>query len=128
MTVEDFTGLTLKEAEKQLKALGLTAQTVGSGETVTAQIPMAGNVVPGNSQVLLYMGEIPEERLVTVPDFTGMTRQQASDAAGLLGLYILVTGNDAMHAVVTAQSQPKETQVPVGTTIKLEFADIKAAD
>ena len=128
VTVEDFTGLTLKEAEKQLKTLGLTAQTVGSGETVTAQIPMAGNVVPGNSQVLLYMGEIPEERLVTVPDFTGMTRQQASDAAGLLGLYILVTGNDAMQAVVTAQSQPKETQVPVGTTIKLEFADIKAAD
>ena len=128
VTVEDFTGLTLKEAEKQLKALGLTAQTVGNGETVTAQIPMAGNVVPGNSQVLLYMGEIPEERMVTVPDFTGMTRQQASDAAGLLGLYILVTGNDAMHAVVTAQSHPKETQVPVGTTIQLEFADIKAAD
>ena len=128
VTVEDFTGLTLKEAEKQLKNLGLTAQTVGDGEIVTAQIPMAGNVVPGNSQVLLYMGEIPEERLVTVPDFTGMTRQQASDAAGLLGLYILVTGNDAMRAVVTAQSQSKETQVPVGTTIKLEFTDIKAAD
>ena len=128
ITVEDFTGLTLKEAEKQLKSLGLTAQTVGSGETVTAQIPGAGNSVPGNSQVLLYLGEIPEERQVTVPDFTGMTRQQANDAAGLLGLYILVTGNDAMHAVVTAQSQPKDTQVPVGTTIKLEFADIKAAD
>ncbi len=128
VTVEDFTGLTLKEAEKQLKSLGLTAQTVGSGETVTAQIPTAGNIVPGDSQVLLYMGEIPEERTVAVPDFTGMTRQQANDAAGLLGLYILVTGNDAMHAVVTAQSQPKDTQVPVGTTIKLEFADIKAAD
>ena len=128
VTVEDFTGLTLKEAEKQLKNLGLTAQTVGDGEIVTAQIPMAGNVVPGNSQVLLYMGEIPQERLVTVPDFTGMTRQQASDAAGLLGLYILVAGNDAMNAVVTSQSQPKGTQVSVGTTIKLEFADIKAAD
>ncbi len=128
VTVEDFTGLTLKEAENQLKALGLTAQTVGSGETVTAQIPMAGNVVPGNSQVLLYLGEIPEERLVAVPDFTGMTRQQANDAAGTLGLYILVTGNDAAGAVVTAQSQPKATQVPVGTTITLEFADLKAAD
>ena len=128
ITVEDFTGLTLKEAEKQLKTLGLTAQTVGSGETITAQIPAAGNVVPGDSQVLLYLGEIPEERQVTVPDFTGMTRQQANDTAGLLGLYILVTGNDAMHAVVTAQSQPKDTQVPAGTTIKLEFADIKAAD
>ena len=128
ITVEDFTGLTLKEAEKQVKSLGLTCQTVGTGETVSAQIPMAGQIVPGNSQVLLYLGEIPEERTVAVPDFIGMTRQQASDAAGLLGLHILVTGNDAAGAVVTAQSQSKDTQVPVGTTIKLEFADIKAAD
>ena len=128
VTVEDFTGLTLQEAEKQLKTLGLTAQTVGSGETITAQIPAAGNVVAGNSQVLLYLGEIPEERMVSVPDFTGMTRQQASDAAGLLGLYIVSSGNSDLKAVVTAQSQPKDTQVSVGTTIKLDFADIKAAD
>ena len=128
ITVEDYTGLTLKEAEKQLKALGLTAQTVGTGDTVTAQIPAAGYVVPGNSQVLLYMGEIPEERMVSVPDFVGMTRQQASDAAGLLGLHILIAGNCDLQAVVTAQSQPKDTQVPVGTTITLQFADLKAPD
>ncbi|MBR2937611.1 MAG: PASTA domain-containing protein [Oscillospiraceae bacterium] len=128
VTIEDYSGLTLEEAKKQLKALGITAETVGAGDTVTAQIPAPGNVVPGNSQVLLYLGEEPDTRLVTVPDFTGMTRQQASDAAGLLGLYILVTGNDAMDAVVTAQAYAKDTQVPVGTTIKLEFADIKAAD
>ena len=128
VTVEDFTGLSLEEAEKRLKAIGITAQTVGTGETVTAQIPMAGNVIPGNSQVLLYLGEQPDIRQVAVPDFIGMTRQQASDAAGRLGLYILVTGNDEMDAVVTDQSEPKDTQVPVGTTIKLTFADTKAAD
>ena len=66
--------------------------------------------------------------MVSVPDFTGMTRQQASDAAGALGLYILASGNSDMNAVVTAQSEPKDTQLPVGTTIKLEFADIHAAD
>ncbi len=128
IVVPDFTGMTMKEVQTELKALGLTAQTVGTEDTVTAQIPGAGNTVPGNSQVLLYLGEEPDKRMVAVPDFTGMTRQQASDAAGLLGLYILVTGNDAMDALVTAQSQPKDTQVPVGTTIKLEFADTKAAD
>ena len=128
VTVEDFTGLSLADAQKTLKALGLTAEIVGTGETVTGQIPLAGNVVAGNSQVLLYLGEEPENRQVVVPDFTGMTRQQASDCAGLLGLYILATGNNAMDAVVTAQSEAKDTQVPVGTTIKLEFADTKAAD
>ena len=128
ITVTDFTGLTLKEAEKQLKELGITAETVGTGDTVTGQIPAAGNTVPGNSQILLYLGEEPKKRYVTVPDFTGMTRQQANDAAGLLGLYILITGNSSMDATVTAQSYEKDTQVPVGTTIKLEFADTKAAD
>ena len=128
VTVEDFSGLTLTEAQKILKEQGLSAEVIGTGETVTAQIPGAGNIVPGNSQVLLYLGQEPEIRLVTVPDFTGMTRQQASDAAGVLGLYILVTGNSSLDAVVTAQSHEKDTQVPVGTTIKLEFTDTKAAD
>ena len=66
--------------------------------------------------------------MVKVPDFSGMNRQQASDAAGLLGIYILVTGNNGMEAVVTGQSTPKDTQVPIGTTIELEFTDIRAAD
>jgi len=47
-----------------------------------------------------------------------------------LRLYIRVTGNDGLepNVVVTAQSEPKDTQVPVGTTIQLTFADTKAAD
>ncbi len=126
--IEDMTGLTLTEAQKQLKDLGLTAQIVGTGKTVAGQIPAPGNIVPGNSQILLYTDEIPPVQMVKVPDFSGMNRQQASDAAGVLGLYILVTGNNGMEAVVTGQSTPKETEVPVGTTIKLQFTDIRAAD
>ena len=128
--VEDMVGMTKEEAQKLLKEQGLTAQLKGSGETITAQIPGAGQTVPGNSEVILYFGEDPEAELVTVPDFTGMNRQQASDAAGKLGLYILVAGNSSIEpaVVVTAQSQPKGTQVSVGTTIRLEFADTQAKD
>jgi hypothetical protein len=59
-----------------------------------------------------------------------MNRQQASDAAGKLGLYILVSGNSGTEAniIATAQSVAKDTQVPVGTTIRLEFADTRVAD
>ena len=130
VTLEDMTGLTAQEAQKLLKDAGLTATLQGDGETVTAQIPAAGQSVPGNSQVILYFGEEPEDRQVAVPDFTGMNRQQASDAAGKAGLYILVAGNSEVSAAVTvtAQSVEKDTLVPVGTTIRLEFADTKAAD
>ena len=128
--VEDMTGLTGADAERKLKGNGLTAKLLGDGETVTGQIPAAGQTVPGGSQVLLYLGQEVPERTVAVPDFTGMNRQQASDAAGALGLYILVTGNGSVSPGVTvsAQSVAKETLVPVGTTITLEFTDTTARD
>ncbi len=130
VVVPDLTGLTLKEAEKSLKELGITGKTLGTDENVTAQIPIAGAVIPGDGEVLLYCGEIPEQRMVKVPDFIGMNRQQASDAAGALGLNILVSGNPdvAPGVVVTAQSIPKETETAAGTTIQLEFTDTHAAD
>ena len=130
IVMPDLTGLTAKEAEKQLKALGLTAQLVGNGETVSGQIPAAGQTVPGLSQVLLYLGAPPETTLVQVPDFIGMTRQEACDAAGKLGLYILVSGNQSLDksVTVTGQSVATGTQVSIGTTITLEFTDTKIRD
>ena len=130
VVLEDLTGMTAKEAEKLLKEQSLTMQTVGTGETVTGQIPAAGESLPGGSQVLVYFGETPEEETVTVPDFMGMNRQQASDTAGTLGLYILVSGNNEVSTkvTVTAQDTAAGTQVKVGTTIRLEFADTAAAD
>ena len=128
--MEDLTGLTRPEAEEQLKNNCLTARFLGDGQTVTGQIPGAGQSVPGGSQVLVYLGEDVPEEMVDVPDFAGMNRQQAADEAGKLGLYILVTGNDGISAgvVVTSQSvNPGET-VPSGTTITLEFTDTGARD
>ena len=123
-------GTTIKEAQKLLHQHGLTIQTVGSGDTVTGQIPAAGQSLPGGSQVLVYLGTEPGAETVKVPDFSRMTRQQASDAAGALGLYILVSGNPEIshNVIVTAQSIAPGTEVPVGTTIKLEFIDTQIRD
>ena len=128
--MEDYNGLTADDAARKLKEKGLAVLFSGSGETVTAQIPAAGQIIPGGSQVLLYLEEEPGTRMVPVPDFYGMNRQQASDAAGKLGLHILVTGNREITpgATATVQSIPPETQVPVGTTITLEFTDTAARD
>ena len=130
VVLEDMTGMTAKQAKKALKEATLSARLIGTGDTVTGQIPAAGEAVPGGSQVLLYLGEELAEELVTVPDFAGMNRQQASDAAGALGLYILPKGNlDISPGVTaTAQSVPPGKQVSAGTTIQLEFTDTKAAD
>ncbi len=130
VVLEDMTDLTPAQAQKLLKDAGLSASIRGTGETVTAQLPGAGQSVPGGSQVLLYCGEEAAAGQVEVPDFMGMNRQQASDAAGALGLYILVSGNTEIDTdvVVTAQAVTAGSQVDVGTTIRLEFADINAKD
>ncbi len=130
VVLEDFSGMTEKEAGALLKKNGLSAKRVGTGETVTAQLPEPGQTVSGGSQVLLYFGEKPEKQLVPVPDFTGMNRSQAAEAAGKLGLYILVTGNMDMSpsVKVTAQSIPWDTEVPAGTTVTLTFTDSASAD
>ena len=130
IVLEKYIDLTEKEASSKLNRIGLSAKFTGTGDRVTAQLPEAGQTVPGGSQVLLYLGGSPEPETVAVPDFTGMNRQQASDAAGKLGLYILVAGNDEVSqtVTVTAQSLPKDTQVPAGTTVTLTFTDIGLRD
>ena len=103
---------------------------MGTGETVTGQIPAAGQTISGNSQVLIYLGEDPPTDTVTIPNFIGMNRQQAGDLAAQLGIYILVAGNTDLkpNVTVTAQSIAPGDTVNIGTTIRLEFADTKAAD
>ena len=130
VVLEDYTGLSAKEAQKKLSQLGIGCLIQGTEDTVTAQLPEAGQSVPGDSQIILYMGGSPEETQVEVPDFSGMTRQQASDAAGALGLYILVKGNTDISPNVTAtyQSVAPKTKITVGSTIEVTFTDTKVAD
>ena len=129
-SMPDFTGMTEKEVKAALKEGKITLTAIGDGETVTGQLPAAGqNVLPG-SEVLVYLGEPTQERRVTVPDFTGMNRQQASQAAGQLGLSIIPIGSDAISANVTvcSQKEPAGTELAVGSAVTLQFADTTARD
>ena len=125
--VADLVGLTAKEAKGALQKQGLEAVLKGSGDTVTDQLPTAGQSLPGGSQVVVYLGEKSREEPVNVPDFTGMTRQQAFDAAGLLGLYVLPKGNTNIAPEVKAVSQSISagTKIQTGTTIAVTFTDMK---
>ena len=130
VVLEDLTGFSQKDAEKYLKSGSLSAIMIGQGDTVTGQIPGPGESVPGGSQVLLYLGEMPEQALVRVPDFSGMNRAQANDTAGKLGLRILVSGNSEIspNITVTAQDVPPGTEIPLGSTVTLQFTDTKSRD
>ena len=128
MVVEDYVGMTVREAEEKIAAIGLEARTVGEGDTVLGQVPAPGQIVPGGVRVLLYLQEGPEFRTVAVPDFLDMDRREAEAAAGELGLFVLVTGNTEVSpsVTVTAQSLPPGTSVISGSSITLEFKDTAA--
>ena len=76
-SLENFTGKPIREAAALLREQKVTAVTVGEGETVTGQLPAAGqNLYPGG-EVLLYLDGGTPESTVKVPDFRGMNRRWA---------------------------------------------------
>ena len=123
--LEDLTGKTVKEAKTLLKEQKVTLVTVGAGETVNGQLPAAGQTLYSGGEVLLYLDGASPSQTAKVPDFRGMNRQQASDAAGKVGLFIRVIGNTdvAPHVTVCDQSEAPNTELPVGSTVTLQFAD-----
>lgn len=123
-------GLTETEAAAALEEESLTYRIVGEGTTVTGQIPAAGNGLPGNSQVILYMGQQVETEMVDVPNFSGMTIGEANRAAANAGLYILVKGaaSDNGYVLATGQSVEPGKQVVPGTMIHVDFTDQTARD
>ena len=128
--LDNLTGMTMKEAGAALKEKKLTLTPMGDGETITGQLPAAGQSVLPGSEVLVYLGQPQGARMVTVPDFTGMNRQQASQAAGALGLSVIPIGSDQVSTDVTvcSQKEPAGTQLPAGSAVTLQFSDTSARD
>ena len=124
-TVPDLTGKTLEEATTALKTANLTLRTVGDGSTVTGQIPAAGAMIPGGSEVVLYMGaEVPTDQ-VKVPDVTGMTAEKARVALANVGLYLRASGatDYGTSTVASSQSVEEGAMVDRGTAIEVHFID-----
>ena len=129
VVLDDYTGMTRQEAEAALKEQGITFLALGEAESVTGQLPAPGQTLAGDTELLLYFGTPTPVQQVTVPDFAGMNRQQAGDAAANAGLTLRVEGNKELLPSVTVAEQsiaPGDT-VPPGTRITLKFIDTKAA-
>lgn len=123
-------GYDLATAEAALKKKKLTYRTVGSGDVVTGQIPAVGAVIPGNSMVILYMGEQAPTDQVAVPNLRGLTFDQAKERLNAKGLYMRAYGVSYFGAATKAQDQgngPGE-MVDRGTVISVRFIDTSVSD
>ncbi len=130
--VPKVTGHYLDYAQSLLKDAGLACRTVGEGTVVTGQIPAQGAVIPGNSQVVLYLGneEVPTDQ-VEVPDVEGLTPEEVQSALSKAGLYLRATGAVEYYVSsnkAASQSIAAGTLVDRGTVIDVRFMDNSIRD
>lgn len=128
VTTPKVTGLSLSAAQTLLESKGLSFRTVGDGTVVTGQLPAQGTILPGNSQVALYLGaDVPTEQ-VQVPSVVGKSPEAVRNALAKVGLYMR-SGGAATGAVI-ADSQKIEagSMVDPGTVIEVAFIDTTIQD
>ncbi|MDD7492721.1 MAG: penicillin-binding transpeptidase domain-containing protein [Clostridiales bacterium] len=129
-TVPDVIGMDETEAGELLAEKTITYRVVGTGSVVTDQLPVAGSQVPGNSQIILYMGAEKQATRVEVPDFIGCSVADVNYLASNAGLYVQAKGTDRNDVYVLAAYQDIDpgTEVDRGTTITVEFSSTGASD
>ena len=130
VAMPELVGMTEQEASEALSKKSLRYRVIGDGALVTDQIPAADAEVPGDSEVILYMGAEKSTELVEVPDFVGYAPADVNWLANNAGVYVQAKGTDLTenYVTVTYQDIPAGTMVERGTTVTVEFTDHTALD
>lgn len=126
--IPSLVGCDVRQAEAQLRAMGLTVRTLSRRVPdsrdfcVLSQSAGAGEQLPLGSTVTLIYAAPRRQKSVLVPDLAGLDRTHANQAllrAGLLPGKLTLAGDpdEQDGTVVTRQSIPSGSRVPPGTTI-----------
>lgn len=132
VVVPKVVGLSADDAQDMLKQKGLQWRVVGEGGVVTDQIPTQGTSIPGNSQVVLYMGVEKSAEQVSVPDVSGKTMENIQSVFAKTGLYLRPSGGGGSYSsaaiVAVGQSITAGTMVAPGTVVDVQFVDTNIQD
>ena len=128
-SVEDVVNTSVDTAKSKLNSLGFTVKVVGSGETVTSQMPKAGAKIYDGGVVVLYTNGEKSDK-TEVPDFVGMTVAQVNSAAAEAGINVSFEGSSLENSGVTAYSQSEAAgaKVNLGSTVTVYFRDNSTVD
>lgn len=104
---------------------------MGEGETVTAQVPAAGSVIPGESTVILYLGGAEPEETGTVPDVTGMSFAAARSKLESAGFFMRAAGAATYlgsSSKAQGQSVAGGETAAIGTIVDVTFSTPQVED
>lgn len=129
-TAPDLTGETVSQARQTAANHGLTIKVLGAGESVISQVPSAGQSIPEDGIIVVYTEEFSKIKVVNVPDFTGMTVDQANKKAHEVGINIILSGPVSDAGVVAYnQSVSAGTEISPGSSMTVYFhTTTQAAD
>ncbi len=121
-------GDTIDEVENELKNQNLSYRVVGSGDTVTDQVPAAGSRVPSSATMIVYLGEEKPTEDVEIPDITGLSPSQAKRILENEGLFLEITGTSARisggtSTIGASQFPQAGNKVSIGTVVTGQFID-----
>ena len=120
-------GKSLDEAKKTLEENNLNFVVVGDDSTITRQCPSGADTIPNGGTVYLYTDD-SEKQTVIVPNFNGLTVNEAKDLASSSNLNIQIAGNSMSSGTVVAYRQSEETQAKVekGTVVTVTFKNTQS--
>lgn len=120
-------GKSLDEAKKTLEENNLNFVVVGDDSTATRQCPSGADTIPNGGTVYLYTDD-SEKQTVIVPNFNGLTVNEAKDLASSSNLNIQIAGNSMSSGTVVAYRQSEETQAKVekGTVVTVTFKNTQS--
>lgn len=120
-------GKSVEDGKTELKENGLNCYVFGNGDKIVRQCPTGAGTVPNGGTVFVYTEEV-DKQISTVPDFTGLTVNEAKDLARMNDLNIEISGNNMSSGTVVAfrQSEEKETKVEKGTVITVTFKNTQS--
>lgn len=117
MKVPDVRGMTLSEAQSALKSAGFNYLADGTG-TVVKQSITPDSSAEKNTTVLLYMQtKNKQNRLVSVPDVSGLSILDAKKKLANLGLTIEAQGS----GIAFMQKPAAGEKVAAGSSVKVMF-------
>ena len=135
VSVPDVRGMTVEQAQKALKTVGLEATFMETEQAaaVQRQSPAPGNLVVKGSPVILYtawttfQGEEEEIEMTKVPKVLGKNRINAMDALTKAGL-VMDYDRSQSTGTVTVVQYPEGTEIPKGTSVHVEFSGSEKAE
>lgn len=124
VTMPDYVGSSTYHVTLDLDGKGLTYKVVGTGNTITNQVPKSGEKVEVGSEVILYVAKAEgESGTVKVPNVMGQSYQDAVKTLSDAGFEVVFNG-ETENSTVTAQdpkygvSVEKNSEITITLTKK----------